>query len=93
MDNYYTSVSVAKHLYEKYGWLCVGTYAMTEKKKRESDDFPFHIMSADALATVERGWSRHATKEIKHKYDKYYIQGTYILTRFARMMAAQWKGA
>ena len=49
---------------------------MTEKKIWELDDFPFYKMSAGTLATVERGWSRCATKEIKYKLDKYYIQGT-----------------
>ena len=49
---------------------------MTEKKKKESDDFPFHKRSAGALATVEGGWLRCAMKEMKRKHDKYYIQGT-----------------
>jgi len=30
-DNYYTSVKLAKHMYENYSWTIVGTISATEK--------------------------------------------------------------
>ena len=30
-DNYYTSVKLAKHMYENYGWTIVGTISATDK--------------------------------------------------------------
>jgi len=44
-DNYYTSIKLAKHMYEKYGWTIVGTIVPTDKKHREADDFPFLKLS------------------------------------------------
>jgi hypothetical protein len=40
-DNYYTSVKLAKYLYENHGWTIVGTISPTKKKHREKEDFPF----------------------------------------------------
>ena len=31
-DNYYTSIKLAKHMYEKHGWTVVGTISPTKKK-------------------------------------------------------------
>jgi hypothetical protein len=41
IDNYYTSVKLAKHLFEKYRWTMVGTIVPTDKKTREDHDIPF----------------------------------------------------
>jgi hypothetical protein len=40
-DNYYTSIKLAKHLFEKYRWTLVGTIVPTDKKTREDHDIPF----------------------------------------------------
>ena len=34
-DNWYTSIKLARTLFEKYNWLFVGTSAPTEKKTQE----------------------------------------------------------
>ena len=40
-DNWYTSMDLAKHLYEKYGWTLVGTMTPADKKARGDTDAPF----------------------------------------------------
>ena len=40
-DNYYTSISLGKHLFACYGWLLVGTIVATDKKDRSDNDPPF----------------------------------------------------
>ena len=40
-DNYYTSIKLAKHLFEKYRWTLVGTIVPTDKKTREDHDILF----------------------------------------------------
>jgi hypothetical protein len=55
-NNYYTSMSLAKHLYNKYRWTCIGTIIPTEKKERGHHDLPFHKLSNGARNMVERGW-------------------------------------
>ena len=40
-DNWYTSISLAKHLYTKYGWTTVGPIYPTDKKHRTEDDILF----------------------------------------------------
>ncbi|KAL3815360.1 hypothetical protein ACHAXA_002144, partial [Cyclostephanos tholiformis] len=44
-DNYYTSMSLVKHLYNKYRWNCIGTIVPTEKNDWASHDLPFHKLS------------------------------------------------
>lgn len=79
-DNYYTSVNLARHLYEKHKWLFVGTYALKDRKaSRGPDDYPFHKLSPGAINSVVRGWSRRATREYangRSKADNYTIQAT-----------------
>jgi len=41
VDNWYTTMDLAKHLYEQYGWTIVGTMTPTEKKSRSDHDAPF----------------------------------------------------
>ena len=53
--NWYTSVQLAKVLYEKYKWLMVGTITPTEKKDRTNDDIPFVKLSNGALKNIDRG--------------------------------------
>ena len=54
-DNWYTSVSLAKDLYENYGWTMLGTIVPTEKKKRTGEDIPFRKLSNGALNEVTEG--------------------------------------
>ena len=76
-DNWYTSVDLAKHLYEKYKWTLVGTMTPTEKKSREDHDVPFLKLSNGALKTIPRGWYREAVIEVdKGRREKYFIQCT-----------------
>ena len=76
-DNWYTSVPLARHLFEKYGWLIVGTISPTDKKTREEYDIPFLQLSNGALSRIVCGWSRRATRSIKTKKNKkYHIQCT-----------------
>ncbi len=55
-NNYYTSVKLAKHLFEKYRWTMVGTIVPTDKKTREDHDIPFLKLSNGAHNGLERGW-------------------------------------
>ena len=64
-DNYYTSVKLSRHMFEKYSWATLGTFVPTEKKHRENDDFPFHKLSNGARNSVGRGWFREAVIKLK----------------------------
>jgi len=78
-DNYYTSVKVAKDMFEEYGWAIVGIIIPTDKKSREDEDIPFLKLSNGARNRVKRGWYREAVLKVKAKIGKhyyYYIQCT-----------------
>ena len=76
-DNYYTSVKLAKHMFEKYGWTIVGTISATDKKSRQDEDIPFLKLSNGARDKIERGWYREAVLKMKNPVGKvYYIQCT-----------------
>ena len=77
-DNYYTSLKTSCYLYETYGMLSVGTLRLSEKVSRGCDDIPFHKLSKAALAHVDRGWSRRATRRFKsnHGRQEYVVQCT-----------------
>ncbi len=64
-DNYYTSMSLVKHLYNKYQWTCVGTIIPTEKKEGGNHDLPFCKLSNGAHNMVERGWYREAAIKLR----------------------------
>ena len=59
-DNYYRSIRMAKHLYEKYSWSLVGTIVPTDKKQRADEDVPFVKLSNGARNKLPRGWFREA---------------------------------
>jgi hypothetical protein len=63
-DNFYTSLRVMKYIYVSFAMLLVGTYALTKKKSRTADDFPFAKLSNGALKSVQRGWKRMARQKI-----------------------------
>ena len=76
-DTYYTSIKLAKHMYEKHGWTIVGTISPTKKKQRNKEDFPFSKLSNGAQYMIPRGWYQEA--EIKMHSPSgliYYIQAT-----------------
>jgi len=76
-DNYYTSIKLAKHMFEQYGWTVCGTIVPTEKKHRENEDFPFLKLSNGARNSVGRGWFREAALKLKSPTGTtYYIQAT-----------------
>ena len=66
-DNFYTSLKVMNHIFTSFGMLLVGTYALTKKKSRSADDFPFAKLSNGALKKVKRGWTRTARRKITKK--------------------------
>ena len=59
-DNFYTSMALATHMWNKYGWTICGTITLTDKKSRQDYDVPFVKMSKGALNMVPRGWFREA---------------------------------
>jgi hypothetical protein len=74
-DNWYTSVKLAKALYEKYRW-CL-SISRTDKKVRNDDDVPFLKLSRGALVKVAKGSFKRATLPvITGTNAKYYIQCT-----------------
>jgi hypothetical protein len=76
-DNYYTSVALARHFMDHYGWCIVGTFNASDKKSRADLDFPFLKLSRGARDSVARGWFREAIVEMKTPTGKtYYIQAT-----------------
>jgi len=76
-DNYYTSVKLAKLMYEKYRWTIVGTISATDKKSREEEDIPFLKLSNGAMMGVKRGWFREAMLKLQTPSGKsYYLQCT-----------------
>jgi len=76
-DNYYTSVKLAKHMFNNYGWTIVGTISPTDKKSRQDEDIPFLKLSNGARLGVKRGWFREAVIKLKSTSGKhYYIQCT-----------------
>jgi hypothetical protein len=76
MDNWYTSVGLAKLLFEKYGWRLCGTVVPTDKVARKDEDVPFHKLLKGALSTVPRGWFREAVLPCLLARKDYYVQAT-----------------
>jgi hypothetical protein len=76
-DNYYTSMALAKHFFEKYRWTITGTFTPSDKKAKSDEDFPFRRLSRGAKDSVKRGWKREAVIKMKTPTGKvYYIQAT-----------------
>ena len=73
-DNYYTSVKLAKHVFEKYSWTIVGTIFPIDKKSREDEDLPFIKLWNGSHIGVERRWFREAVIQLKSPTGKaYYV--------------------
>ena len=75
-NNYYTSIKLAKHLFEKYRWTLVGTIVPTDKKTREDHDIPFLKLSNGARNQLDRGWFREACLRLSAGRTHYYLQCT-----------------
>jgi hypothetical protein len=75
-DNYYTSIKLAKHLFEKYRWTLVGTIVPTDKKTCEDHDIPFLKLSNGARNQLDRGWFREACLRLSEGRTHYYLQCT-----------------
>ena len=76
-QNWYTTMSLAYHLYNKYGYFFCGTMVPTDKKAREDLDVPFLKLSNGAKDKVPRGWFREACIQRKTDTGKiFYIQHT-----------------
>ncbi len=76
-DNYYTTVKLAKHMFERYGWTIVGTIVPTDKVTRCDEDFPFVKLSHGAKNEVKRGWYHEAVMECMAQGNKkYFLQAT-----------------
>ncbi len=58
--------------------LLVGTYALTKKKSRTADDFPFAKLSNGALKKVKRGWKQMARLKVanNNRRNLYTVQAT-----------------
>lgn len=84
MDNYYTSLTMIDYMYKQYKAFVVGTIALTKKKSRDSNDFPFHKLSGPATKKVGKGWLRIAQKKVfdsSGKVLKYIVQATTWMDR------------
>jgi hypothetical protein len=74
-DNWYTSVDLAKWLFNDLGWQFCGTMVPTKKYSREDLDVPFMKWSNRAMASIERGFYIEAAVEQKTDAGKtYYVQ-------------------
>jgi hypothetical protein len=60
MDNYYTTVNLARHMFDRYGWTIIGTVVPTDKKTHVDYDIPFCKLSNGAKNEVKRGWFHEA---------------------------------
>eukprot|EP00956_Cyclotella_meneghiniana_P016026 scaffold25077_cov48-Cyclotella_meneghiniana.AAC.2 len=76
-DNWYTTMALAHHLYNKYGYFFCGTMVPIDKKARQDMDVPFLKLSNGAKDKVPRGWFREAYVEVKTDTSKIFcIQHT-----------------
>ena len=76
-NNYYTSMALAKHISNKYGWKIVGNIVPTNKKSRTDHDITFLQFSNGSRNGLQRGWYGEAATKLKTLTGKaYYIQFT-----------------
>lgn len=75
-DNWYTSVKLAKVLFERYGWWFCGTVVPTNKHSCQDEDVPFQKLSKGALRSIPCWWYWEAVLQWKFRHKKYYVQAT-----------------
>ena len=76
-DNWYTSVKLAIHMFEKYDWTICGTVNATTKKTPVLHDLPFLKLSNGARNEVGRGWFREAVLKLETaSKTTYYVKAT-----------------
>ena len=74
-DNWYATMDLARHLYDKHRMLFCGTMTPMEKKSCQDLDVPFHKLSRAAKDGVNRGWFREAAVELRTLTNKnFYVQ-------------------
>jgi hypothetical protein len=76
-DNFYTSMEVMQHVFERFGVLMVGTFALTKNKSGTAATFPFHRLSKSCMDKTAHRLMRGAKKCI-YKGSKllYKVQAT-----------------
>ena len=63
LGNYYTLMTIAKHMFNKYGWTVVGTIVPTDKKSRADHDIPFlKFQMEQVIDYKENGTVRHLSR-------------------------------
>ena len=80
-DNWYTSMTTAKAVWENFNMLYVGTMALTNKGCRTREDFPFDQLSKGAQGRVKRGWFRRAIQTVKTRAGMFTLQATIWMDR------------
>ena len=76
-NNYYTSMVLDKHMFNKYRWKIVGTIVPTDKKSRADYDIIFLNFSNGSRNVLQQGWYRQAVIKLKTLTGKaYYIKCT-----------------
>ena len=62
-ENYYTSIALAKHMFNMYVWTIVGTIVPTGKKSRADHGIPFLKCKMDQeIDYKENGTVRHLSR-------------------------------
>ena len=64
-DNYYTSVALAKHIFNEYGWKIVGNIVPTYKKSRADHYITSLNFSNGARNGLQQGWYCEADIKLK----------------------------
>ena len=77
INDWYTSMVLAQHLFEQYRQTVVGTILSTEKKSDEDRHVSFTKLSSEDNNSISKGWFREAIIEMKTFHaKKYYMQCT-----------------
>jgi hypothetical protein len=75
-NNYYTSMKLVKHLFEKHRWTIVGTIVPADKKTRKDCDIPFLKLFNGAHNQLERGWFQEACLKLSAGQTPCYLECT-----------------
>ena len=76
-DNYYTSMTLAKYMFNNYGWKIVGTITPTDNNSRSDHYIPFLNFSNGSRNGLQQGWYHKASIKLNTPTGKaYYIRCT-----------------